>query len=105
MFSGLYRSHIQIKHAGHIYRSYLQITHTSDFDSALRSFYWVSSSAFDPGAAGMSPDTWAAKFVILGHWFFMVIMTAIYTAAVGPYMLSAYHVAYLRWSFAYFCLI
>jgi len=50
------------------------------------SFFWSMGSAFDPGGPGKSPTTVSGRFIMLAHWFFLVVMAATYTGSVGPFL-------------------
>jgi len=50
------------------------------------SFFWSMGSAFDPGGPGKAPTTVSGRFIMLAHWFFLVVMAATYTGSVGPFL-------------------
>lgn len=56
--------------------------HTEIFDM----FYWTFASAMDPGASGKSPETWAGKVILTGHWIFLVIIAACYTGTIATFL-------------------
>ncbi len=69
--------------------TYIQTYIHVGMDAIFDAYYWVFSGAFDPGAAGKAPDTTGARLVMLGHWFFLVIVAATYTGCIGPFLTAA----------------
>ena len=55
-------------------------------DRFYDSFYWAFGSLFDPGGPGKGPVTWGGKILLVSHWFFVTIVVATYTGAVGAFL-------------------